>query len=373
LRGAAFRDEAISVASSGNTMTTDSIPVALLGYGYAGKTFHAPLIDSVPGLHLASVCSSDAAKIHADWPRVPVSASAGELFERPDTALVVITTPNETHFELARRALLAGKHVVVDKPMTVTLAQAQELARVAAGSARVLSAFHNRRWDADFLTVQHLIASGELGEIVHFESHIDRFRPEVRARWREQAVPGGGLWFDLGPHLVDQALQLFGVPDAVFADLQSQRAGAPAVDYFHVLLRYGRLRAVLHASALAAGGSPRFVIHGTAGSYVKHGADTQEEALKRGERPGVPGWGEDATPGTLWSAGESGVTTKVVPNLAGDYRDYYLALRDAIRGEAPNPVPPEQAIRSMAVIELALKSAEARRELTFDAERLAAT
>ena len=185
----------------------ETLDVALIGYGYAGKTFHAPLIASVPGLRLAAVGSRDPAKVHADRPAVVVERDAADLLAMP-IDLVVIATPNDTHFDLARRALAAGKHVVVDKPFTVTLAEARELAALAKQRGRILSVFHNRRWDGDFLTVRRLIASGALGDVAYFESHFDRYRPRVRARWREQPGGGGGLWYDLGPHLVDQALQL---------------------------------------------------------------------------------------------------------------------------------------------------------------------
>ena len=207
----------------------ETLSVALLGYGYAGRTFHAPLIVSVPGLRLTAVGSGNPAKVHVDLPEADVG-TVEEVLARPGIDVVVIATPNDTHVDLARRALEAGKHVVVDKPFTLTLAEARELALLAGRTGRQLSVFHNRRWDADFLTVQRLIAGGELGEIVHFEAHFDRYRPEVRPRRRETSVPGGGLWYDLGPHLVDQALRLFGPPSAVYGDLTRQREGAQAID-----------------------------------------------------------------------------------------------------------------------------------------------
>jgi predicted dehydrogenase len=337
--------------------------VALLGYGYAGRTFHSPLIAGVPGLRLVAVGSSSAEKVHADWPEVFVSAVPDEVLARPGTDLVVIATPNDTHFDLARRALLASKHVVVDKPFTVTVTEAKELAALAAREGRVLSVFHNRRWDADFLTVRSLIASGALGEVVHFESHLDRFRPEVRARWREQAGAGSGLWYDLGPHLLDQALQLFGSPDGLYADLARQRGGAEATDYFHVLLRYDRLRVILHGSMLVAGGSPRFVVHGTAASYVKSGLDPQEDALKRGEPPGGQTWGRDERDGALISSTQEGARSEAVATLAGDYRAYYEGVRDAILVGGANPVPASEAIAVMRLLELANESAASGREL----------
>jgi predicted dehydrogenase len=340
-----------------------TLGVALLGYGYAGKTFHAPLIESVPGLHLAAVGSSSAGKVHADWPDVFVSAAPDEATGRPGIDLVVVATPNDTHFELARRALLAGKHVVVDKPFTVTVAEAEELAALAEQGDRVLSAFHNRRWDADFLTIRSLVASGALGDVVYFESRLDRFRPEVRARWREQPGPGSGLWYDLGPHLLDQALELFGAPEALYADLALQRRGATATDYFHVLLRYEGLRVVAHGSMLVAGGSLRFVVHGTEASYVKTGVDPQEDALKRGQRPGGESWGRDERDGVLIRWTDEGQRSKAVPTLAGDYRAYYAGVRDAILAGVANPVAPSEAVAVMRLLELAIESSASGREL----------
>jgi predicted dehydrogenase len=343
----------------------EPLNVALLGYGYAGRTFHAPLIASVPGLRLAAVGSSDPAKVRVDLPEADVG-TVEEVLVRPQVDVVVIATPNDTHVDFARRALETGKHVVVDKPFTLTLAEAHELALLAERTGRQLSVFHNRRWDGDFLTVQRLIAGGELGEIVHFEAHFDRYRPEVRQRWREAAVPGGGLWYDLGPHLVDQALRLFGPPAAVYGDLARQREGAEAVDYVHVLLRYPRPRVILHASMLVPGETPRFTLHGTLGSYVKYGLDTQEDALKRGEAPGGPGWGSDARAGALTTWRNGAPRVRTVPTESGDYRAYYADLRDAVRGRGPNPVPVEEAVAVMAILELASESAAAGRELPFE-------
>lgn len=217
---------------------SDAIRAGLIGYGYASKTFHAPLIGGTPGMALTRVSSSEAGKVHADWPGVRVVSAAKDLLNDPDIDLVVIATPNDTHFPLAKAALEAGKHVVVDKPFTVTLSQARELESLAKHCGRVLSVFHNRRWDSDFLTVRALINEGQLGEVCYFESHFDRFRPQVRQRWREQGGPGSGIWYDLGPHLLDQAVVLFGLPVSITVDLAQLRPGAQSTDYFHAVLAY---------------------------------------------------------------------------------------------------------------------------------------
>jgi predicted dehydrogenase len=331
---------------------------ALIGYGYAGRTFHAPLLAHTPGLRLAAIVSSQAEAVAHDWPGVTCLADTAPLLADPHIPLVVIATPNHSHYPLARQALLAGKHVVVDKPFTTTVAEALELEALAQQQNRVLSVFHNRRWDADFLTLQHLIQQGTLGRISQFESHFDRFRPQVRERWREQAGVGSGLWFDLGPHLIDQALQLFGRPLTVQADLALQRDAAQTCDYFHVVLGYGQLRVILHGSCLVSGGTPRFSVHGTQASYTSFGLDPQEAALKQGAMPGTDGWGIDPCPGTLFTQRDDVEHASTVPNLAGDYRQYYQALGQCISAGGPNPVSAHQAIAVMTIIEQAQHSAD---------------
>lgn len=343
----------------------DTVNVALLGYGYSGKTFHAPLITQVAGLRLTHVVSRDERKVLIDWPHVAVLASADEAFANPDVNLVVIATPNDTHFDLAARGLSAGKNVVVDKPFTTTVAEASELVALAGSLGRMLSVFQNRRWDSDFLTVRGVLHEGRIGEVVHFESHFDRYRPEVQVRWRERPGPGGGVWYDLGPHLVDQVLQLFGTPATIYADFESQRNGARAVDYSHVLLRYGRTRVILHAASLVAAETARFTIHGRLGSFIKYGLDTQEEALRNGETPGSPGWGRDPQLGTLVIPHENGAQSTKVPSALGNYLLYYEAIRDSMLHGAPNPVPPTQALAVMMVLEIASESARQGRELSW--------
>jgi predicted dehydrogenase len=342
--------------------TEKPLKVALLGYGFAGKTFHAPLLSHVPGLQLSHVVSSESQKVKRDHDAI-VLAKADDAFALPEIDLIVIATPNSTHFDLARKGISAGKHVVVDKPFTVTSEEAAELISLAKKHQRVLSVFQSRRWDADFLTLSQILREGSLGEVIQFESRYDRYRPEPRQRWREQAVPGAGVWFDLGSHLIDQALQLFGPPDGIYADLELQRRGAQAVDYFHVVLRYGRSRAILTAGCLVVSETPRFAVHGTAGGFTKFGMDTQEESLKRGDAPGCAGWGRDPRLGTLVTAKDGGVETRQVPNIPGNYLAYYEAIRDAITLSTPNPVPPEQGLAVIKVLEAGIRSASARTEL----------
>lgn len=374
-----------------------ALNVGIVGYGYATRTFHAPLVHTTPGLRLAVIATSDPKKVSADWPDVPTVASPEALFARPDLDLVVIATANDSHFPLARLALAAGKHVVVDKPFTLTAGEGRSLESLARVNDRVLSVFHNRRWDGDFLTLARLLGEGAVGRVVHFESHFDRFRPAVRDRWRERNGPGSGLWYDLAPHLLDQSLQLFGIPEAIFLDTALQRDAAQIDDYFHAILRYGPLRVVLHASALAAQPQPRFLVHGVLGSLVKHGIDPQEDALKAGRRPPIPAggrkrartnsgasaatnsapesgeaWGVDPVPFQLTTCEDDVRTTREQASLPGDYPAYYAAVRDAIVEAAPNPVPARQAIAVMELLELGLESAALRREISIDTASFAA-
>ncbi|WP_225783524.1 oxidoreductase [Xenophilus sp. Marseille-Q4582] len=344
------------------------IRVGLVGYGFAGQTFHAPVLSAVPGLQLAAVASSQPAKVLADWPQAQVVATVDELLAR-DVDLIVVATPNEQHHPVARAALQAGRHVVVDKPFTLDAGQAHELAELARTQGRVLSVYQNRRWDADFLTLRDLLKRGAVGRPVYFESHFDRFRPQVRARWREQAVPGAGLWVDLGSHLLDQALQLFGAPDTLQLDCAALRDGAQVEDHFHALLRYERgphapLRVVLHASTLAAHAAPRYLLHGTQGSYMKQGVDTQEDALRAGQKPGGSDWGADALQGEWVSVQPDGsLRTAAVPNARGDYTRYYAQVRDAIRGQGKPPVTPDEAVQLMQWLDLGRQSAAEGRAL----------
>ncbi|SCK57169.1 Predicted dehydrogenase [Variovorax sp. HW608] len=350
-------------------MSQTTLRAGLVGYGFAGQTFHAPVLSAVPGLELGAVASSQPHKVHADWPGVDVVPDVDALLRRTDIDLIVVAAPNAQHHPVAKAALAAGKHVVVDKPFTLDAGQARELAALAERQGRVLSVYQNRRFDSDFLTLRDVLASGELGRPVYFESHFDRFRPEVRARWREQPVPGAGLWVDLGSHLVDQAVQLFGRPDALQLDSAVLRDGALVEDYFHAVLRYesgphAPLRVVLHATTLAAYAAPRYILHGTTGSYVKRGVDPQEDALRAGGRPSDAAWGADPIDGELTLCAADGrMQTRKLPTKAGNYVAYYTALRDAILGQGPNPVLPEQAVELMELLDLGRQSAAEGRAL----------
>jgi predicted dehydrogenase len=340
-----------------------TLNVALVGYGFVGKVFHAPLVAHTLGMHLHTVVSRDPAKVQQDHPEVRVLADPKEAFADPVIDLVVIATPNETHAPLAIAALAQGKHVIVDKPFTVTLAEAEQVIAQAHASGRYVSVFQNRRWDTDFLTLRQLIGAGLLGEITEFHSHFDRFRPVVVDRWRESPTPGGGLWYDLGPHLIDQALQLFGWPEAISVDLAQQRTAARTTDYFHAQLRYPQHRVHLHAGSLVAASGLRLAVHGTRGSFIKHGLDPQEDSLRAGGKPGEPGWGMDPSPGQLTVDDQGTKRVESVESVPGDYRQYYAAMRDAIVRGDPVPVSTGEALDVMRLIELGIRSSAERREV----------
>ena len=347
---------------NGNSKT---IRVGLIGYGFAGKTFHGPLIRCVAGLRMTAVASSRKAEVLADFPGVEV-CSAEEVTTHPDVDLVVVATPNESHFPLAAAALRAGKDVVVDKPFTLTTDEARELVRIAHECGRLLSVFHNRRCYSEVLATKAMLASGMLGKVSHYECHMDRFRPQVRQRWREKPGPGAGLWFDLGPHLIDQALSFFGAPDSVTAGFAILREGGQTDDWAHVVLNYPTLRVVLHASLLVAWGAgteggPRSSLHGTRGSWAKFGGDPQEAQLMAGMLPTDAGFGVDPDPGIFYD-GATGERTEI-PVPTGDQRAYYEGVRDAILQGMPAPITGEHGVAVMAVLEATFASAAEGRTL----------
>ena len=339
--------------------------VGLVGFGFAGKVFHAPVIRAVKGLRLTAIVrrsggvgawggdAGDARYADVDFVR-----SVDELLTRP-VDLVVIATPNTSHHPIAKQSLLAGRHVVIDKPFATTLREAEELVQLARERERVLSVYQNRRYVGDFVTLQRLVAAGTLGRIVVYESHFDRFRPDQKpGAWRERPEPGAGVWFDIGPHLLDQAFVLFGTPRAIAADIRIERDESVVDDAFDVTLHYPNLRAVLRASMLAASPGPSLAVHGTRGSFIKCGVDAQEAALKAGRTPGEPDW--DADPPPLYGKLTTPEGTQPVPTIPSSYAHYYENVRDAILGQAQLAVTPEQALNVMRGLELAVASSQRR-------------
>ena len=317
------------------------IRVGLIGYGLAGAVFHEPLIRACNGLEMGAVMTSREHPLRVD--------NLQHLFERCD--LVVIASPNDSHFHLARSALELGKHVVVDKPFTVKPEEAEALIRLAADAGRMLTVFHNRRWASDFLGLSKILP--RLGEISLVEAHWDRFRPQIRQRWREQPGEGTGLLSDLGPHMIDEMLMLFGMPEAVSADILKQRPEASVDDFFDLRFSYGKMRVGLCASSLISAPRPRYCAHGSHGSFVRHGLDPQEEQLKAGMDPNDPSFGMEERSGTLTFPDGS---VEHVPGERGRYLDFYEAVVASIIDRAPVPVAPEDALDGLLLIDLARRA-----------------
>ncbi|MFG2945538.1 Gfo/Idh/MocA family oxidoreductase [Streptomyces adustus] len=347
-------------------MTATPLRVGLIGYGLAGSVFHAPLIAATEGLVLDTVVTSNPERqeqARKEFPDVRVAANAEELFDRSaDLDLVVIASPNKTHVPFATAALKSGLPVVIDKPIAGTAAEARELAALAEERGLLLSVFQNRRWDNDFLTLRKLIADGELGDVWRFESRFERWRPQLKGGWRESGDPAeiGGLLYDLGSHVVDQAIVLFGPVTQVYAESDVRRAGAAADDDTFIALTHASgVRSHLYVSATTAQLGPRFRVLGSQAGYVKHGLDPQEAALRDGERPGA-GWGTEPEP--LWGrlgSGESPLSGggDAVPTLPGDYPAYYAAVAKALTDGGPNPVTALEAAAALDVLEAARRSA----------------
>ena len=329
------------------------VRAALIGYGEAGRTFHAPLIRATDGITLTAVVSSDPAKVRADLDDVLVFANPSTLISSGVADLIVVATPNATHAALAKAAIYHGLPVVVDKPLTPTMGETRELIECADRHGVMLSVFHNRRWDSDFLGIRSVVEGGKLGHVVHFESRMERFRPIVRDRWREKDAPGAGIWFDLGPHLIDQVLLLFGLPNRVLAAFATQRSGAIVEDWAHVVLEYDNRRAILHCSLLGRG-SPRFAVYGTAGTAIKQRADPQGRQLLDRVDPRSSDWGFDPDPVVLTDA--DGVRDEL--NFSGDQRTFYAQAVAHLVEQGPNPAPGIQALAVGAILEAAAKSAK---------------
>jgi predicted dehydrogenase len=358
-----------------------SLPIrtAVIGYGFAGRIFHSPFIAAVPGLELAAIVQRHGDTAAADYPDVKILRSPAEAFSDKSIDLIVVATPNESHFGLAHAALQAGKHVVVDKPFAATSAEALKLIASANQQGRILAPFHNRRFDSDFLTLGKLIAKGTLGRVSQVISHYDRYRPVQRTgTWKEAAGTCNGLLFDLGPHLIDQALALFGTPKFITASVRSDRDVTAIDDAFDIALDFGLpkdrgLRYVCSSTMIAAEPAPRFRVHGTHGSFLKFGLDPQEAALLAGERPPRTGSTSAWLPepesawGTLAIAPNPAEPTKInrtrLPSEVGDYRLFYESVRNTILGQAPLAIPAEDGYRTIRLLELALQSSQERRSV----------
>lgn len=345
------------------------IRVGLVGFGLAGRVFHAPLVSSVEGLELAAVVERSTDKAAARYPGITTYRTVDELLADASIKLVVVATPNATHYPIAMTALQAAKHVVVDKPAGMNAAEIAELMDLAGGLGLQLIPFHNRRWDGDFKTVRKIVDEHTLGMLAHVQSTFDRWRPgSSRSAWKEEPEQGG-LLLDLGTHLADQTLQLFGLPDTVSAEIRHERSGDGAPDAFTVRLHYFTgLNVELSANTLSALARPRFHLRGTRGNYWKWGLDPQEDALGKITRIDDAEWGKDPAEkwGTLATDEGDGLSTRAFETLPGDYRAFYAGVRDAILGAAPAPVTARDAWQVAHLLELAEASAKSGRTIECD-------
>ncbi|MFF3022360.1 oxidoreductase [Gottfriedia sp. NPDC057948] len=339
------------------------IKVGLVGYGFSGATFHAPFISVLEEFELTKVVSSKKEDVQRDLGDVEVVCSLDEVLKDELIDLVVITTPSGMHYEMAKQSLEAGKHVILEKPMVVETWEAEELIKIAEEKNRVLSVYHNRRWDNDFLTVKKLINEGVLGEINTYQVHFDRYRPEVRNRWRENLGPGSGMLYDLGSHLIDQALSLFGRPQFISADVFAQRENAETDDYFHIILGYDKLRVILHSGSIIPSNGPRFQVHGNKGSFIKYGLDGQEAALKEGKKPTEQTWGTDEPKfyGKLYTVDGEKEVEETIETIPGSYTTYYKKIAESILNGSNAPVTGIEGLSVIKIIEAALKSSEEKK------------
>ena len=341
------------------------IHTGIIGFGLSGRVFHAPFIYTHPGFELLAVVERHHRHAADTYPVVNILRSHRELLENKDIELIVITTPNTLHFPMAVECLEAGKHIVIEKPFTPTSAEADALIRLSEKTGKKIFVYQNRRWDGDFQTIKNLAENNVLGELRYYEAHFDRFSPEIKpGAWRNENIPGGGILFDLGSHLVDQALVLFGLPDSLIANVNIERAGAEVDDAFHIEMHYPGLKAIVTAGMLVEKAGPRYIVEGSLGKYSKFGIDPQEARLKAGEMPSANIGKEDPS---YWGIIEPGQKTSFepykIPSHNGNYMAFYDGVFASIRENAPMPVEPLEARNVIFIIEKAFESSKSGRTI----------
>lgn len=346
----------------------EKIKAGLASFGMAGKTFHAPLLHTSEYFEIKSIVERNKQDSREKYPYTNLVRSFDELCKDPEIELIVVNTPDYLHYEMCKKALLSGKNVVVEKPFTQTSEQAYELVQVAEDNGLVLSVFQNRRWDGDFLTVKKVIEESLLGRLVEYEAHFDRYRNFIMPdTWKEDCGSGAGTLFNLGSHLIDQALVLFGHPKAVSADVRTLRPEGKIDDNFELLLKYDNIKVILKASYLVREPGPKFILHGTDGSFLKWGIDPQEEALKQGRLPVGPNWGmEDKSEWGVLNTTCSGLHIKGnIETIPGNYHAYYNNIYESIRYKTAPEVKPSHSAAVIRIIEAAFQSQKEGREISL--------
>lgn len=347
-------------------MNHPPVNTALLSYGMSGEIFHAPLLEAHAGFNLTHIMERSSNRAVKRYPSITTARTLDEILEDKSIELVVVNTPHETHFKLASRVLQAGKHAIVEKPFVVSVHEGEELIRIARERGVMLSVFQNRRWDGDFMTVRKVLQSGLLGRLAEFEAHYDRYRPEVdRTTWKEGPHPGSGILYNLGTHMIDQALTLFGRPESLSADVSIQREGGMSPDYYDIRMYYKGFTVILKSSYLVREPGPRYLAHGVHGTFTKYGIDPQEQALKEGGIPGTPGWG---TEGKDWwgrintQFGDLHIDG-TIETLPGNYLGFYDSIYAALREGKEPAVTAEQALDVIRIVELAIESSKEGKRL----------
>ncbi|MBN2814531.1 MAG: Gfo/Idh/MocA family oxidoreductase [Bacteroidales bacterium] len=339
-----------------------TIRVGMLSYGMSGKVFHAPLLHVNPRYKMVKIMQRSASDALDRYPYVQIVQQAEDIFHDPEIDLVLVNTPDHTHVEYTRAALEAGKHVVVEKPFVHEIHEGQGLIDLAASKGSVLTVFQSRRWEGDFLTIQQIINSGCLGRLVEYEAHFDRFRNFIRDSWKEKPEYKASTLYNLGSHLIDQALFLFGIPEAVYADIRKQRTNSLVDDLFELILYYPGLKVTLKSSYLVREEGPRYLLHGTEGSYVKYGIDPQEEALTNGHFPDGPNWGkEDKANWGILNTDIKGLHFRgPVETLPGCYPEFYNTLYETLVNGKELAVKPQESLNGIKIIRAAYESSASR-------------
>ena len=340
------------------------IITGLASFGMSGKVFHGPLLTAHPGFQLKTIVERSKNEAQKIYPAVRISRAFDDLLSDPEIELVIINTPDHTHTELTHKALEAGKNVIVEKPFTLKASEGEDLLNFAIRKGKMLSVFQNRRWDGDFLTVKNIVKNETLGRLVEYEAHFDRFRNYIQPNtWKEDASTGTGTLYNLGSHLIDQALVLFGMPEAVSADIRTLRTDGTVDDFFEVILHYNNLRVALKASYLVKEPGPRYALHGTQGSFLKYGLDPQEDALKAGQLPNEAGWGTE--PESKWgilNTQKDGLHyLGKIETIAGNYLAFYDNIYDVLVNKKELAVKPEEAVNVINIIEAAFESNKMRK------------